>query len=181
MKKYNIIYADPSWRYSNKNTGGSMNSGSSAKYYTMSLEDIGNLNISKISKDDSFLFLWVTFPMLQEGLNVMRRWGFKYKTVAFTWVKKTKTGKDHFGMGFWTRSNPEICLLGVRGKPKIKSHSVTQLTYALVEEHSKKPDIIRNKIIQLCGSLPRIELFAREKIDGWDNIGLELGSDLRNL
>jgi N6-adenosine-specific RNA methylase IME4 len=181
VKKYSIILADPSWQYNNKNTGGSMISGSNAKYNTMSQNDIESLNISKIARKDSFLFLWVTYPMLQEGLNVMKKWGFEYKTVAFTWVKKTKNNKDHFGMGFWTRANPEICLLGVKGKPKVKSHSVRQLTYAQVEEHSKKPDIIREKIIQLCGNLSKIELFARQENDKWDTIGLELGKDLRNL
>lgn len=173
-KKYNIIYADPAWSYSNKNTGGSMNSGSNAKYDTMTIQDICNLNVSDISQNDSFLFLWVTYPMLQEGLDVIKAWKFTYKTVAFTWVKKTKDNKDHFGMGFWTRANPEICLLAVKGKPKVKSHSVRQLTFAQIEEHSKKPHIIRDKIIELCGDLPRIELFARERINGWDAWGNEI-------
>lgn len=181
MKKYSIIYCDPPWQYNNKNTGGSMISGSNAKYHTMSQKDIELLNVSKLARNDSFLFLWVTYPMLQEGLNVLKKWGFSYKTVAFTWVKKTKNNKEHFGMGFWTRANPEICLLGVKGKPKVKSHSVRQLTYAQVEEHSKKPDIIKDKIIQLCGDLSKVELFARKKTGGWDCIGLELGSDIKEL
>ncbi len=180
-KKYSIIYADPSWQYNNKNTGGNMISGANAKYNTMSIKDIESLNISKLARKNSFLFLWVTYPLLPEGFNVMKKWGFTYKTVAFTWVKKTKNNKDHFGMGFWTRANPEICLLGVKGKPKVKSHSVRQLTYSQVEEHSKKPDIIRDKIIELCGNLSRVELFARQNNDNWDNIGLELGKDLRDL
>lgn len=159
-----------------------MISGSNAKYDTMTIKDLESLNVSKLARKDSFLFLWVTYPMLQEGLTLLKKWGFEYKTVAFTWVKKTKKNKDHFGMGFWTRANPEICLLGVRGKPKVKSHSVRQLTYAQVEEHSKKPDVIREKIIELCGNLSKIELFAREEKKGWDSMGNELdGIDIRNL
>jgi N6-adenosine-specific RNA methylase IME4 len=182
MKKYSIIYTDPPWNYNNKNTGGSMISGSNAKYDTMTIKDLELLNVSKLARKDSFMFLWVTYPMLQEGLTLLKKWGFEYKTVAFTWVKKTKNNKDHFGMGFWTRANPEICLLGVKGKPKVKSHSVRQLTYAQVEQHSKKPDVIREKIVELCGNLSKIELFAREEKNGWDSMGNELnGIDIRNL
>lgn len=182
VKKYSIIMADPPWQYNNRNTGGSMTSGSSSVYDTMTIDELESLNVSKLARKDSFLFLWVTYPMLQEGLTVLKKWGFEYKTVAFTWVKKTKKNKDHFGMGFWTRANPEICLLGVKGKPRVKSHSVRQLTYAQVEEHSKKPDVIREKIVELCGNLSKVELFARKTTKGWDSFGNELDNiDIRTL
>ena len=101
----------------------------------------------------------------------MDAWGFTYKTSAFVWLKTYKTGKDVFGMGNYTRGNTEYCLLGVKGKPKRISKFVSQLIKTTIKKHSQKPDIVRSKIIQLCGDLPRIELFARTKVHGWDVIG----------
>lgn len=177
MKKYNIIYADPPWLYNDKALAG--NRGACCKYEVMNVEDIKNLPIHKITEDDCILFLWVTFPMIQEGLDVIKAWGFKYKTVGFNWVKKNKRSNSWFwGMGNWTRSNSEICLIGIKGKPQRYSAKVHQIIDTPIESHSKKPDIIREKIVELCGDLPRIELFARQKIDKWDSWGNEVECDL---
>ena len=102
---------------------------------------------------------------------VLRAWGFEYKTVAFTWIKKTVNMKDFVGMGFYTRANPEIVLLGLKGKVHPINKTVRNIIYSQIQEHSKKPNIVRDKIVKLCGDLPRIELFARQKIPKWDAWG----------
>ena len=114
--------------------------------------------------------------MLPEALETIKRWGFKYKKqVAFTWVKQNKKSDGYFtGMGYYTRCNPEQCLLATKGKLKRISKSVRQLIVSRLEQHSKKPNDIRNRIVELCGDLPRIELFARQRTDGWDCWGNEV-------
>ena len=178
-KKYNIIYADPPWQY--KQSGSKTNSRGMAKqhYLTMNTKDICNLPIRKISTDDSLLFLWATFPNIGEALKVMEAWGFKYKTAAFVWIKKNKKSDSLFwGMGAYTRANAEICLLGISPKTKAKqtviNNGVHQVIESKIEEHSKKPDETRDRIIKLCGDLPRIELFARQQVEGWDCWGNEV-------
>jgi N6-adenosine-specific RNA methylase IME4 len=173
-KKYNIIYADPAWSfktYSDKGKGRSPDK----HYSVMSLQDIKNLPIQDIADDDCILFLWVTFPLLKDGFEVIDAWGFKYKTVAFNWVKKNKKKDSWFwGLGYWTRANAELCLLATKGNIKRQSASVHQVIDTPIERHSKKPDIVRDKIVELMGDLPRIELFARETADGWDSWGNEV-------
>ncbi len=105
----------------------------------------------------------------------MKEWGFKYKTCGFNWIKRNKKSNTFFfGMGHWARANSELCLIGTKGTIKRKSYKVSQIVYEPIEEHSKKPDIIRDKIIELVGDLPRIELFARHTVDGWDCWGNEV-------
>jgi len=118
--------------------------------------------------------LWVTYPLLHEGIETLKRWGFKYTTVAFTWIKTNKNnGQPFVGLGNWTRANAEICLLGFKGKFKRRSNKVRQVILSPLREHSRKPDEIRDKIVELMGDLPRIELFARQKVNGWDCWGNE--------
>lgn len=146
---------------------------------TMSTSEICGLDIEKIASDNCVLLLWATFPQLAEALQVIEAWGFQYKTVAFVWLKQNKSGKGwFFGLGFWTRGNVEICLLAVKGKPKRISNRVSQLLISPLRGHSQKPDETRDKIVELLGNLPRIELFAREKTEGWDIWGNEVASDL---
>lgn len=122
------------------------------------------------------LLLWVTAPCFEEGLELIKAWGFTYKTVGFTWVKLNKKSNKFFmGMGYYTRSNAEYCLLATRGKVlERKSHSVSSVLCTHIEEHSKKPDITRERIEELFGNIPRIELFARQYADGWDCWGNEV-------
>ena len=181
-KKYNIIYADPPWKYV---MGGDKNQ---SKYYDcMGTNDIGKLPVQNISDENCILFMWVTFPILDVSFKVIKDWGFKYSTCAFVWVKTPKNfqkdqisflPEDNFasfwGLGYWTRSNAEICLLAKKGSIERKSRSVHQLIYDPIREHSRKPDCTRDKIIQLVGDLPRIELFARQKHDGWDAWGNQI-------
>ena len=173
-KKYNVIYADPPWKYNTWRDG----MGTAEKHYpTMKGESIvGMQNIIKnISEKDCILFLWVTFPCLLEGLKVMKEWGFKYKTCGFNWIKRNKVSDTwFFGMGHWTRANSELCLIGTKGTIKRKSNKVSQIIDTHIEEHSKKPNIVRERIVELVGDLPRIELFARQTSEGWDSWGNEV-------
>lgn len=145
----------------------------------MSMEEIGNLPVERIADKNCVLFLWATFPQLDVALAVIQAWGFQYKTVAFVWLKQTRVSHQwFFGMGNWTRSNAEICLLATRGKPKRQSASVHQFIISPIQSHSQKPGTAREKIVELLGNLPRIELFARQKADGWDVWGNEVESDI---
>ena len=179
MKKYQIIYADPPWNFNFQKRNGLSDEAKSKLYGTMNGQDICNLGIDLRSylADDCILFLWVMNSELPLALNVIKEWGFSYKTVAFTWVKTTKN-TYHFGGGNWTRSNPEQCLLATRGHIKRQSASVRNLVISQLREHSRKPDEIRSAIVELCGDLPRIELFARQKVAGWDSWGNEVESDI---
>lgn len=146
----------------------------------MSTDEICALQVANISAENSVLFLWATFPNLQEAFRVIEAWGFSYRTVAFVWVKRNKKAVSWFmGLGYWTRANAEICLLATKGKPKRISKSVRQIIDAPIEYHSKKPDETRERIVELMGDLPRIELFARQKTDGWDVWGNEVESDIK--
>lgn len=181
-KKYKIIYCDPAWSYADKALAG--NRGAGCKYTVMTADELYNLPVQSIAEDDSIMFMWVTMPKLLDGtcMNVMKAWGFIPKTCAFNWVKYHKNLNSFMGMGRWTRANSELCILGTRGKPQRISASVRQMieTYdgetlqSVPERHSKKPDITRDKIVELCGDISRIELFAREKHEGWDSWGNEI-------
>ena len=171
-KKYKIIYADPPWSYKDKALAG--NRGACCKYPVMSIDEIENLPVKDIADDDCILFMWVTFPKLNECFEVIKESGFEYKTNAFTWVKKYKNGDNFMGMGRWTRANAEICLLATKGKPKRVNAGVRQIIESVPEKHSKKPDIVRDKIVELCGDLPRLEMFARNKSVKWETWGNEV-------
>jgi N6-adenosine-specific RNA methylase IME4 len=179
-KKYKIIYADPPWSFNNKNTGGSMNSGANAKYNTMTLDRMKNLAVNSISDEDCILFMWWVSSQPLEALQLVEAWGFTIKTMTgFTWVKITKKFKRFFGMGFWTRQGVENCLIAVKGKPKVRRKNIRNLVIAKVREHSRKPDCVRSKIVQLIGDLPKVELFARNKFDGWDVFGDEINDSIK--
>lgn len=172
-KKYGVIYADPPWQYDDKALSG--NRGACCKYKVMSTEDIKHLPVSKISDNDCILFMWITMPKLKEAFDVIDAWGFTYKTCGFTWVKQNKKSDTLFmGMGNWTRANAELCLLAVKGKPKRLNAGVHSVIISPVEEHSKKPDQVRDRIVSLCGDVPKIELFARQNINNWDCWGNEV-------
>lgn len=134
----------------------------------MTIEDIKSLPIHNISDDNCILFLWVTFPRLLEGIKTIDAWGFKYHSLGFNWIKLNKKADTPFwGMGYYTRQNPEICLVVTKGnkfKPLVRN--IYSVVMTSIEEHSKKPDIIRDNIVKIIGDLPRIELFARQKTDG---------------
>ncbi len=172
---YSQILCDPPWSYRDECHAGKRGAG--YKYSLLTVEQIRAFNVQAIAAKDAVLFLWVTWPTIQDGLSVMEAWGFKYKTVGFLWVKMNRLWKPgqqvstFMGMGNWTRANTEPCLIGVRGKPKRVRASVHQVIYAPVQQHSRKPAIVRDKIVQLMGDGPRLEMFARANPDGWDTFG----------
>jgi len=169
-KKYNVIYADPPWTFKTFSDKGKDRSPEN-HYNVMSLKDICNLPISKIANDNSVLLMWVVDPLLDKAFEVINAWGFKYKTVGFTWAKTNRKSMGFFtGLGYWTRGNPEMCLLATKGKPKRISKSVPQLVVEQRREHSRKPDIMYNHIENLLEG-PYIELFARTQRSGWDSWG----------
>jgi N6-adenosine-specific RNA methylase IME4 len=175
LKTYNVILADPPWSYRDKAKAG--NRGSSCHYETMTDQQIRALPVPKITANDCALFLWATAPRLPEAIWVMEAWGFEYKTVAFVWEKITMDGWPAMGLGHWTRANAEFVLLGVRGKPQRQNAGVPQIVRARRREHSRKPEVVHDRIVQLFGDLPRCELFARRPVAGWDVWGNEVDSD----
>lgn len=180
MKKYQIIYADPPWSYNDQRTG-FRDPGASSFYPTQSLDWIKELRYELADKIDknSVLFLWAVNPQLKEAIEVMEAWGFQYKTVAFCWVKTTSTGKTVANLGRWTMGGMELCLLGTRGRPQRVAKNVRQLIFAERTDHSKKPATVRDRIIEVMGDVPRLELFARQKTPGWDVWGNEVESDIQ--
>ena len=145
----------------------------------MSIEEIKALPVWELADKDCVLFLWATYPLLPEALEVIRAWGFTFKTVAFTWIKLAPRENSIFwGLGYWTRANAEICLLATKGQPRRRSNNVHQVIISHVEEHSKKPDEARRRIVALLGDVPRVELFARQAAPGWDVWGNEVQSTI---
>jgi len=182
-KQYQIIYADPPWSYNDKrNKHPRMCGGALSHYETMSLKEIKALPLSSIMADSAVLFLWVTFPLLKEGLEVLESWKFKYKTLGFSWIKTNKkNGKPFFGIGYYTKSNCECCLFGVRGDTiKPATNTVSSVILSPRQEHSKKPMEAKIGIELLYPTQNKIELFAREKTPGWDAIGYDIdGKDIQ--
>jgi len=189
-KRYNIILADPPWHFSSgirssKKIGAKFQyytpdtTIGNGKYATMADEEIKSLPVATILDRDAAIFLWTTDAHLPIAIEVLSDWGAPYKTIAFIWNKKERSGKQVCYYGKWTMKGSEICLLGTKGRAHsfIKSHKVRQLIEAPRDRnlHSKKPAIVRDKIVELLGDLPRIELFARERVEGWDAWGDEVG------
>ena len=165
--KYSVIYADPPWRYDD---GGNPHGGVDGQYPTMDLDEIKELPINKISADPGILLLWATFPKLPEAFEVIRAWGFTYRTLGFSWIKTNADGTPFFGAGYYSRSNCEVCLLSVKGDAHslVKSNSVSSVVMSPRKNHSHKPDVVRDRIVELFGDVPRIELFSRDTIPGWN-------------
>ncbi len=178
-KLYKIIYADPPWKYSSRKyqDGKREFQALEKKYGTMKIKDIMNLPVKQLSDKDCACFLWVTDSHLDKGVQVLNAWGFRYVTIAFVWLKKSNKGNIYVNFAPWTLKSTEICILGIKGsmgKYKV-SNNVRQLVEATRTIHSKKPGEVRKRIVDLFGDVPRIELFAREKVEGWDGWGNQYG------
>ncbi len=172
-KKYDIIYSDPPWKYKDKSK--SHGGGAESHYKCMEIKEICLLPINNIANNDSVLCMWCTFPFLKEGIQVIESWGFKYITNLFTYIKTNKDQSIYMGMGRYTRSNAEVCLLGKKGKgAKRKDCSIMQVQLYNRLKHSEKPVLFNELIIKLFGKLSRIELFARNEKIGWDCWGNEV-------
>ena len=176
MSPYSIIYADPAWRMKEpaEEYG--------TPYGTMSDEEIISLPVEPIANKNCALLMWVISSKIDVAVRACKAWGFEYKTIAFTWIKTSrKTGMPNCRLASYTLSATEVCILGMRGRVPKQSYKVKQVIMSPRERHSKKPDEIRNRIVELFGDLPRIELFAREQISGWDVWGNEVKSSIRLL
>lgn len=174
MGKYQIVYADPPWQYK-ENWG---NGSNEHTYGSMTFNNIKSLKVPDIIQDQAHLYLWVTNPFISEGLELCKAWGFEYKTLI-TWVKTYNDGTPEMGMGYYFRGCTEHVIFGVKGKMKILNKTTKNLFYAInPRRHSEKPAIFRDLIIECSGDLPRIELFSRHKIQGWDTWGNEVESDI---
>lgn len=197
--KYSLVLIDPPWSYHDKAKAG--NRGAEFQYPCMSTHELYKMSsyIGGISEKDSVLYMWTTGPMLPDALGTMKFWGFTYKNIAFTWIKTNKkafdypvfldmrelqsgehvTHGDFMGMGNHTRSNCEFVLLGVKGKGiKRVNASVRSTVISPIREHSRKPDEVRKRLETLYGDVPRVEIFARERFEGWDAIGDAVGSHI---
>ncbi len=192
---YSLVYADPPWSYARQIGNGVLNKkDGEVQYATMSNADIVGLGeqVKRITRKNSALLLWATMPNLEVALETIKSWGYTYKTCFATWVKTTKAGdKPFFGVGYYTRSNAELCLLGVRGRIATyknaldgeerfgNPNSMTSIVLddvgdTLVEQprqHSRKPDKVRENIVRFFGDVPRVEFFARESTVGWATLG----------
>lgn len=181
-KKYSIIYADPPWSYYNDTTASpdctTVKGMRRPPYPVMSSKDIMNVPVSSIADDNCILFCWTTDYHLQKCMEVISAWGFEYKTIGFVWSKRNKDNSPVCFMGAYTmKSGVELCLLATKGKDAckmVKVHNVRSYIESPRQKHSKKPDEIRDRIVSLVGDVPRIELFARNKTEGWDVWGNEV-------
>ena len=181
MPKYKVIYADPPWYFRNYSVKGEDRN--AVKHYPcMRTEDICAMPVADMADDDCILLLWACDPMLPDALKVIEAWGFTYKTVGFYWAKTKKhalldrLGLTDFvmGLGYWTRGNPEMCLLATRGKPQRLSKRIRRLIISPRREHSRKPDEMYGYIEALAEG-PYLEMFARTQREGWDSQGNEVG------
>ena len=174
-KKYKIILIDPAWKYKENWGNGAVRH----HYKSMNFEDIKKLPIKNITDENCHLYLWVTCPFIQEGLELIKEWGFEYKQII-TWVK-TKNGKSMMGLGYYFRVCTEHCLFAIKGKlPRLRK-DLKNVIFAEQTKHSKKPDMFYSIIIKHSGNLSRIELFARQKIEGWDAWGNEVPKEEQRL
>ena len=178
MKKYSIIYADPPWLYKcgvNHLTKESIINGKhDVPYDAMTIGDMKQLEVCSIADEDCLLFMWVTSPFLEIGISLLSSWGFKFSTVAFVWYKQRSNP------GSYTLSECELCIVAKKGKiPKPRgSRKERQFLGEMRTKHSKKPDEIRDRIKKMFPKQNKIELFAREKSEGWDVWGNEVESDI---
>ncbi len=182
MKKYEIIYADPPWEtgyLKEKKTG---TKGYDLPYNTMTVEEIMALPIRWIAADKAILFMWVIDRFIPVVEDIMQAWGFKYKTLGYVWHKKAKHTKgENAIMSRYGHKSVELCFIGVKGGCIVENPTVKQFLSVPKREHSRKPDEIRKRIIQLCGDRPRIELFSRQKLEGWDAWGDQVPKEEQKL
>ncbi len=171
--KYDLIYADPPWRYNDNNTRGA----AEHHYDSMSAEELQGMDIKRLSKENSALAMWTTFPLLKDSLSVMEAWSFPYKTILFVWVKThgASNGSLAMGNGHYTRSNAELCLLGIQGKGlPILDKSILNTPLFPRRKHSQKPKEFHIMLERLFGEVSRLELFARDGMPGWHSHGNQI-------
>ena len=175
-RKYRVIYADPPWKYSSKEAIGKKFVPLEKVYQTENTASMCEWDVGRIAEKDAALFMWTTDSHIEDALKLFKAWGFRYVTVAFVWKKVSINGKTLANLGQWTLKNCELCLFGTRGRmlKYKKANNVQQLVEVVRKRHSEKPEEVRRRIEQLFGDAPKIELFARERAEGWDYWGNEV-------
>lgn len=173
---FTTVLADPPWRFSNRTGKMAPEHRRLSRYATMTLDEIMELPVAHIVRPQSHLYLWVPNALVQEGLEVMRRWGFTYKTNLVWYKVRRDGGSDGRGVGFYFRNVTELLLFGVRGRMRTgqAGRSQVNLLASRKREHSRKPDEMYD-LIERCSPGPYVELFARHKRAGWSQWGDELG------
>ena len=168
-RKFATVLADPPWRFANKTGKMAPEHKRLSRYTTMSFDEIGELPVSSITADTAHLYLWIPNALLPYGLEVMRQWGFEYKT-NLVWYKVRKDGgPDRRGVGFYFRNVTEVILFGIRGRNArtlAQGRRQENIIVSRKREHSRKPDE-QYALIEACSPGPFIELFARGKRNGW--------------
>lgn len=181
--KYQVILADPPWKYNSRaNHKTRFRGGAFGHYDLMDTQSICDLPIQDLADPEGcILFMWATFPMLKDALQVIEAWGFKYKTIGFTWAKlNPKAGTPFFGVGYYTKSNAEPCLIATKGRVlKPALNTVSSLILSPRREHSRKPDEQYERIEAMYPNARKLELFARQKRTGWDSWGNEIENDIK--
>ena len=174
--KYGAILCDPPWAFEAYSHKGITTRSAESHYSTSTVSKLSDIPVVEMAAKDSLMCMWVVDSHLDQGIELMKAWGFAYKTIAFIWVKTKPKAPDEprMGMGLWTRKESEICILGKRGKPPRKSGGVRQVIMEPRREHSRKPDEIYARIEKLVAG-PYLEMFARQKWPGWDAWGNEVG------
>jgi len=175
--KFSTILADPPWRFQNRTGKMAPEHKRLARYTTMSIEEICALPVAAHASDPSHLYLWVPNALLPWGLRVMDAWGFQYKANVVWYKVRKDGGPDGRGVGFYFRNVTEILLFGIKGKMRTLQPGRTQVNIIATRkrEHSRKPSAVYG-LIERCSPGPRLELFARERIKGWQQWGLEVDS-----
>jgi N6-adenosine-specific RNA methylase IME4 len=170
------ILADPPWQFANRTGKMAPEHRRLRRYPTMTLDEIMELPVAQMAQEKSHLYLWVPNALIKEGLEVMRRWGFTYKT-NLVWFKVRKDGgPDGRGVGFYFRNVTELILFGIRGRMRTKApgRRQTNIIVSRKREHSRKPDELYD-IIEQCSPGPYLEMFARHQRAGWSQWGNEAG------
>ena len=167
--KYGVILCDPPWNF--KVWSGVSDKSAAGKYDVMNLEGLTRLPVADLAAPDCMMIMWAVQAMLPEALDLMNRWGFRYKT-AGSWAKQSSTGnKWAFGTGYIMRCAAEFYIVGTRGKPKSAVKNIRNLIVAPVREHSRKPDDLHTSLERMFPKADKCELFARESRPGWSTWG----------
>ena len=176
--KFDILYSDPPWEYGNvqhQGKGQPTSGGAATHYPTLSLADLKRLDVPSVCADDALMFMWSSSPHLDQAVDLLRAWGFKWATVGFVW------DKQKVNPGFYTMSQVELCLIGKRGRiPTPRgARNVRQFVSEERTTHSTKPEEVRKRIEAMFPTQSKLELFARRRVDSWHAWGNEVESDVQ--
>lgn len=175
---YSVVYIDPPWKFevwSGDKVRDLAGNRSADRYYeTLSIDEIAAMPVGHLLRGDGVLFMWILDTHLEQSLELIRRWGLRYKKFAFVWVKECQNGAPYLSTGYWSRNGSETCLMATTGAPTRLDKGVAQVLHAIPTEHSRKPEEVADRIERLVPG-PYCELFARRRRPGWSCWGREVG------